>query len=136
MTADIEPDRADFTIDIERIAIPDQSFDAILCFHVLEHVNDRMALSELHRVLRPDGMLLLITPVIEGWSRTYEDCAVQSPEDRQLYFGQSDHVRVFGADIRERIRNAGFSLSEFTAEEPEVSKNSLKRGTKVFVCRR
>ena len=134
VTADIEAGFADRVIDIEQIDDADQSFDVVLCFHVLEHVNDRTALPELHRVLRSRGRLLLMTPVVEGWRRTYENPSIQSAEDRELHFGQRDHVRVFGADLRERIVNAGFRLSEFTAEEPEVSRYGLLRGEKVFVC--
>jgi SAM-dependent methyltransferase len=134
LTADIVPGLADLTIDIERIDAADQSFDVIICFHVLEHVNDQAALSEMHRVLTVNGRLLLMTPVIEGWQHTYENPDIQSAEDRELHFGQRDHVRVFGADLRNRVAAAGFAVSEFTAEEPYVSSLGLLRGEKLFIC--
>ena len=123
-------------VDIERIALPDASADLIVCSHVLEHVDDNRALAELFRVLRPGGTLVLLTPVVEGWQQTYENPAILDPQQRQLHFGQEDHVRYFGADLRMRIRRAGFELDEFSAIEPNVSRYSLIRGEKVFVARR
>jgi 2-polyprenyl-3-methyl-5-hydroxy-6-metoxy-1,4-benzoquinol methylase len=77
-------------------ALCDGSFDVIICFHVLEHVDDRAALSEMHRVLAQQGMTLLMTPVIEGWDCAYENSTVVTPLDRRVHFGQEDHVPVLG----------------------------------------
>jgi SAM-dependent methyltransferase len=135
VTADIDPHEAEIQIDIENMSLPDRSFDCIFCSHVLEHVDDRRALAEMHRVLRPGGVAVLLTPVIEGWERTYENAAVRDPAARRLHFGQEDHVRYFGADIRSRIHDAGFDVEEFTALEPFVSTYGLNRGEKVFLAR-
>jgi hypothetical protein len=75
-------------------------------------------------------------PVIEGWAKTYENPAVTSPEDRKRHYGQSDHIRYYGADVRGRIRNAGFALAEFTAQGPEVLTFALQRGEKVFIAKK
>jgi SAM-dependent methyltransferase len=133
-TADIAPGRADLVLNIEQIDLPANSVDGIVCFHVLEHVNDAKALAELYRVLRPGGACLIMTPVVEGWVHTYENSGISSPEDRTLHFGQHDHVRYYGADIRARIGAAGFSLSEFTAEGPDIVRYALLPGEKVFVA--
>ena len=133
-TADIMPGRADLVLDIEKIALPANSADVVVCSHVLEHVDDRKAVAELYRILRPGGLCLIMAPVIEGWHDTYENPAVQDPEDRTLHFGQHDHVRYYGADIRTRIESAGFALSEYTAEGPNVVRNALLPGDKVFVA--
>lgn len=136
VTADIGKS-ADLRLDIERMPeIADGSFDVAICSHVLEHVDDRKALTEIHRILAPGGIALLMTPVCEGWETTYENPAVTSPEERLLHFEQHDHVRYYGADIRDRIRAAGFALREFTAVEPFVSRHSLWRGEKIFVASR
>ena len=74
-------------------------------------------------------MALLMTPVIEGWDYTYENSAIVAPLDRRVHFGQEDHVRYYGADLRKRIADAGFSLREFTANEPQVHTYGLFRGT-------
>jgi hypothetical protein len=134
LSADIRPGRGDLVVDIERLGLAGGSVDAIICLHVLEHVDDGAALAELHRVLAPGGVLFLMMPVIEGWDRTYENAAVVTDEHRELHFGQWDHVRYFGADIRDRVRGAGFRLTEWTAVEPEVSRYSLIRGEKLFIA--
>jgi len=101
---------------------------------VLEHVDDAKALSEIYRVLKPGGVALIMLPVIEGWSTTYENPRVTTPEERKRHYGQSDHVRYYGADIRERIKRAGFALDEFTAEGEDVLTYALQRGEKVFIA--
>jgi SAM-dependent methyltransferase len=133
-SADITPGRADLVRNIEEIAEADASFDCVVCSHVLEHVDDRKALSEVYRVLKPGGIALIMLPVIEGWSKTYENMAVVTPEDRMRHYGQFDHVRYYGADVRDRIRAAGFRLAEFTAEGEDVLTFGLQRGEKVFIA--
>ena len=134
-SADLVPaDHVDLVLNIENMDLPDKSFDLVVCSHVLEHVDDVKALEEMYRILTPGGRALLMVPIIEGWDETYEDPAHTTPAARETYFGQSDHVRMFGRDIRDRIRKAGFSLSEFTAEEPQVTHYGLQRGEKVFVA--
>ena len=135
-TADIDAALADMVIDIENIALDDGAYDTILCFHVLEHVDDAKALAELRRILSPGGTLLVMVPIVEGWDTTFEDPSVTDPGDRERLFGQSDHVRYYGADLRARITEAGFDLTEFTAREPAVSRYGLLRGEKLFICRR
>ncbi|HXJ02361.1 MAG TPA: methyltransferase domain-containing protein [Micropepsaceae bacterium] len=133
-SADIAPGRADRVLNIEAIAMPDASYDCVLCSHVLEHVDDAKALSEIFRVLKPGGVALIMLPVIEGWAHTYENPQVTTPEERKRHYGQADHVRYYGADVRERIGAAGFALEEFTAEGPDVLTYALQRGEKVFIA--
>lgn len=134
VTADLSGIGVDLTLNIEHIALADESFDAVICSHVLEHVDDATALREIHRILSPGGLLYAMTPVVEGWDATYENASVCTPLDRELHFGQSDHVRYFGNDIRARIKKAGFELQEYTAFGEDVVKYGLWRGEKVFYC--
>jgi SAM-dependent methyltransferase len=135
ITADVMEDRADKVLNIENMSSePDKSYDWIVCSHVLEHVDDKRALPELHRILKPNGLLIIMVPIVEGWHTTYEDASVVSMEDRERFFGQYDHVRYYGADVRQRIVDAGFTLEEFTAIEPLVSAHGLSRGEKVFLA--
>jgi len=108
--ADLFPTDPSFhKIDIERIELPDQSFDFAICNHVLEHVpSPRTALAELFRVLKPGGRLICQTPYASLLSHTLEEPLLQSPEQRAYLYGQEDHVRLFGLDIEEQIRAAGF----------------------------
>ena len=77
-SADITPGKAEIVRNIEAIEEPDASFDCVVCSHVLEHVDDRKALNEVFRVLKPGGIALIMLPVIEGWSTTYENKAVDN----------------------------------------------------------
>jgi SAM-dependent methyltransferase len=135
-SADIEKGRADIVVNIEEMEIANETYSCIVCSHILEHVDDRRALAEMRRVLRPGGVAIIMLPLVEGWSRTYENPSIKTPLDRKHHFGQQDHVRYYGADVRDRIRAAGFELSEFTAEEPDVSAYALQRGEKIFIARR
>jgi len=135
-TADYFSRKADLILNIEDIDQPDQSWDIVICSHVLEHVNDELALQELHRILRKGGRLIVMVPVIEGWEKTYENTNVITAEDRQKHFGQQDHVRWYGHDIRSRLKNYGFNVCEHTAYGEDCVKFGLERGGKVFICMR
>jgi SAM-dependent methyltransferase len=136
ITADLFADNVDRRENIEAISLEDRQFDVAVCLHVLEHVNDRTAIAELYRVLRPDGLLIAMFPIVEGWDDTFEDTSKTSEADRLLYFGQHDHARYFGRDARKRLSAPGFVVEEFTAVEPFVSRHGLARGEKIFLCRR
>ena len=127
--------RADLRLNIENLKLPDASIRTIVCNHVLEHVDDKQALLEINRVLTDDGKLICSVPIIEGWEHTYENIEATSEFDRLLHFGQGDHIRYYGRDFRQRLKNAGFQkILEITAEGPEVITYGLERGDKFFIC--
>ncbi len=134
VTADLHDQEVDLKLNIEAIDLPDGSFDVVLCSHVLEHVDDRKALVEIHRILTADGVMVAMIPIIEGWSKTFEDTSIVEAEERVRFFDQWDHVRVYGADFRDRLRDAGFDIDEFTALGHVAPDYSLQRGEKVFIC--
>ena len=136
VSADIADTSADIRLDIENMDIPDGTFDRVLCSHVLEHVDDRRALAEIYRVLMPGGRLVAMVPLAEGCGRTYENPRIRDPGARELHFGQSDHVRRYGVDFRDRVREAGFSVREFPAEGEDAIRYRFNFGEKVFVCDR
>ncbi len=111
-TTDYESDVCDQQYDITQIACADQSFDLIICYHVLEHIKeDQKALQELYRILKPGGMLLLQVPFHN--QKTIEEPfnEVFSEAKRTQLFGQKDHVRIYSkADFKQRIKAAGFQL--------------------------
>ena len=131
-TADLN-DKFELRLDITAITLAGGSVDMVIANHVLEHVDDRAALAELFRVLRPGGQAVLTVPLIEGFDRTYEDPAHDTPEARRLYYGDADHLRWYGRDFRERLAAPGFRVAEFTALEPDASRYALHRGEKVFI---
>jgi SAM-dependent methyltransferase len=130
---------ADLRLDITRMDLADGSFDLILCSHVLEHVpDDRAAMTELRRVLAPGGLALVLTPYRPG-QPTYEDPSVASPIERMVAFGQQDHVRIYGTDLAERLRAAGFEVSDQTPaelfDEVVVRRCELDPDEHLFLCR-
>ncbi len=97
--------------DLTNIPHPDNSFDVIICEHVLEHIeDDSKAISEMYRILRPGGWAILQSPIDYERETTYEDFSIQSPKDRLKYFGQEDHVRIYGRDYPKRLEMGGFRV--------------------------
>lgn len=108
-TADLFNPRAMVRMDIMDIRFPDASFDVIYCSHVLEHVaDDRKAIREFRRVLKRDGWAILLVPVLG--EKTFEDPSIVDPEERVRAYGQEDHVRLYGPDYVDRLRDAGFTV--------------------------
>ena len=134
-TADLSARRpTTHQINIEATGLPSDHYDRIICNHVLEHVDDAKALAEIFRMLKPGGKAVLTTPIVEGWAKTYENPAITSAADRNLHFGQADHIRIYGRDFRDRIKAAGFDQTEVTAVEPDVLTYGLMRGETLFIA--
>ena len=109
ITADLLNPRAMIKMDITDIQCADQSFDGIACSHVLEHVqDDRRAMREFCRVLKNDGWAIFLVPVTSD--HTIEDPSIIDPKERLRVFGQADHVRRYGPDFVNRLREAGFTV--------------------------
>ena len=104
-------------------------------FHILEHiVDDKTAMSELFRVLKPDGVLYIQTPFKDG--DTYEDFSITSPNDREAHFCQKDHVRIYSANgLKERLEITGFKvdISTFNALESDFY-NGFKSPETVLIA--
>lgn len=109
ITADIESPLAKVKMDIHEIPFTENTFDVVLCNHVLEHVNnDIKAMREIHRVLKPGGFAILQVPFISPIpDKTLEDPAITDPREREKLFGQDDHVRKYGHDYTTRIEQSG-----------------------------
>lgn len=98
-------------VDATNIQFVANSFDGLICNHVLEHVPDaRKALAEFFRVLKPGGFAILQTPFSSLFENTIEDSAVNTPQLRHSIYGQDDHVRLFGRDFLKRISESGLKL--------------------------
>lgn len=106
---DLSPLRPDHRqIDVEQLPFEDGSFELILCNHVLEHVADPdQALRELARCLTRDGHLIAQTPFVPKLKWTFEMSEPVSPRFARLFYGQEDHVRLFGQDLLLRFSAAG-----------------------------
>jgi ubiquinone/menaquinone biosynthesis C-methylase UbiE len=99
-------------MDITSIPCADDSFDFVLCSHVLEHVpDDAGAMREIRRVLKPGGAAVLQHPIERARAETYEDWSIATEAGRREAFNQEDHVRVYGADFRDRLERAGLAVT-------------------------
>lgn len=112
------------------------SFDLVICNHVLEHIeNDRQAMSELYRVLKPGGTAILQVPISLKILETYEDFTIKTAQAREAAFGQFDHVRIYGQDYTSRLESVGFEVNRvyMAAKYPE---HGLNPEEELFICRK
>jgi len=123
-TADAFADGVDDKVDITELPYHDGEFDFFICSHVLEHVSDdRKAIRELHRTLKPGGKGILMVPIVLCVSEIDEDPTVVDEGERWRRFGQFDHVRLYSKQgFIERVKAAGFLIHQhgrefFGAEE-------------------
>lgn len=118
ITADLESPLADMHFDIQHIPLEDSSVDVVICNHLLEHVaDDRLALREIYRVLRPGGWGIMLVPEDRSRATTFEDDSITDPKRRTELFGQYDHRRVYGRDYDKRLEDAGFCVQRHSVTE-------------------
>ena len=121
LAADLDPTLAAISFDVQHIPFKSDTFDCILCSHVLEHVpDDQKAMREMFRILRPGGWAILQVPLDGSRDKTFEDPNITSPEERECVFGQRDHVRIYGLDYKQRLSDSGFivQFDSFVSELP------------------
>ena len=112
-TTDLNSPLADVKADICNLPFADNTYDVILCNHVLEHIpDDQRAMEELYRVLKPGGWGIFQIPQDLSRETTFEDDSITDPKERARIFGQYDHVRVYGRDYFEKLRSVGFRVTE------------------------
>lgn len=138
-TADLYSPIVDIKADILKLPFEDNSFDVVLCNHVLEHIeDDHKAMSELYRILKPNGFGIFQVPQDINLEKTYEDFSIVDPEERAKHFGQYDHVRIYGNDYFERLRKVGFVVDEVdiskTMSPDLIDKYRLSTGEILPVC--
>jgi SAM-dependent methyltransferase len=138
---DLSPARHPHVVaDLTAAGLKDETFDLTVCFHVLEHIpDDRAAMRELHRTLKPGGTLLVQVPLAEG--RPTEEDPTASPEERVRRFQQDDHVRLYGDDLVDRLDDAGFDVDTTRPADwlsPEAYARHALAGDDqvILVCRR
>jgi len=117
LTGDIESPLADLHFDLHQIPLDENKFDVVFCNHVLEHVTDaKQCMNELFRVMKPGGFGIFQVPQDFSRELTYEDPTIITPEEREKHFWQYDHVRLFGLDYPNWLRDAGFTVEEYDPE--------------------
>jgi SAM-dependent methyltransferase len=132
-TTDLLSPIADIKADICNLPFEDNSYDVILCNHVLEHIpDDTKAMQELYRVMKPGGYGIFQIPQDLNRETTFEDDTITDKAKRDKIFGQYDHVRVYGRDYFNKLRSIGFKVEEvdYTTQlnNTDVDKYRLAKG--------
>lgn len=141
LSADLDSPVADIKMDITAIQFADETFDIIICSHVLEHIpNDLQAMRELCRVLKRGGISILQVPISFTIPSTIEDPTAVTEEQKIEAFGQKDHVRIYGPDYVNRLSDSGFTVNPVQLPDylsvSEIAKFSLVKEERLFVCSR
>lgn len=122
--------------DITKIDSENEHFDLIICYHILEHIEDDIkGMKELLRVLKTGGHCLIQTPFKTG--KIYEDSNITEPQDREKYFGQNDHVRIYSIEgLKNRLEHVGFevNITHFTSKHDNL--HGFRCDETVLICQK
>jgi len=128
---------ASLKVDVTDIKFQDNFFDMVICNHVLEHVlEDKKAMKEIYRVLKPGGKAILQVPYSPIMKKTFEDSSITTEEGRKEVFGQPDHVRIYGLDYLDRLKSAGFKVEKKKLDETITKKFALNKNEVIFLCKK
>ena len=141
LTADLISPWADVKMDVHNIPFEENTFDVVICNHVLEHVDDAdKVMKEFYRVMKPGGWGIFQVPIDYNNSVTIEDRSVTDPSERERLYWQSDHLRLFGRDYGDKLTTAGFRVTEsnFINEiDPKlVERYALDKNEIVYYCQK
>ena len=140
-TTDLNSPIADVKADICDLPFKDNSFDFIICNHVLEHIpDDTKAMQELYRVLAPSGTAIVQVPYDAKREITFEDNTITDQRERTRIFGQYDHLRVYGMDYFKKLSSIGFKVNalDYTSgmTSDDIERYRLCKGELLPVCKK
>jgi len=141
VTGDLISPWADVKMDVHDIPFSDNEFDVAMCNHVFEHVeDDRKAMKEFCRVLKPGGWAIFQVPLDSSREDTFEDPTITDPREREKAYWQHDHVRLYGRDYGRRLAEAGFEVTEsdFVNQigDELATRYALPKGEILYICRK
>ncbi|MCB1592070.1 MAG: class I SAM-dependent methyltransferase [Alphaproteobacteria bacterium] len=123
--------------DITAMPFPENDFDIVICSHVLEHIpDDRKAMQEILRILKPGGSALLMVPLATDGKGTEEQPNINNPQEQERLFGQWDHVRLYGKDdFIDRLSKVGFAVKPFNGYDqfPDDAESLLLNAEETLV---
>lgn len=127
-TADLHQPGVTHQVDITRTGLPDAAYDVVIANHVLEHIDDdRAAMRELFRLLKPGGVAVLSVPLNASRQETYENAAAHGTAERFAHFSAEDHKRYYGLDFADRLAGVGFATSIFRLPPEDEVRYGLQR---------
>jgi hypothetical protein len=141
-SADLFRPDVDLRVDIcDMKEIMDCRYDIIICSHVLEHVaSPDVSMKELFRILRKDGIAIIMVPLFLDVDNTIEDVSHTSEEQRLKFYGQADHVRLFARhDFLARLKRVGFIVNEIIPsmlDAESIKRNAIAKNSVLYVCGR
>ena len=139
LSADLVSPEAMVKENLTKLSFKDETFDIVFASHVLEHIeDDRKAMSEVYRVLKNGGLAILQVP-IQDREKTFEDFSIKDPQERFKVFGQTDHVRIYGRDYKDRLRKAGFKvkINRFVDNlDDAVIKQYVLSKESIYLCKK
>ncbi|MGH8474371.1 MAG: methyltransferase domain-containing protein [Methylococcales bacterium] len=125
--------------DAQLLPIADHSVDFLYSCHVLEHVpDDQRAMHEISRVLKPGGVATIMVPLHGGY-KTKNDPAIRTPEQRNKRYGNPNHLRYYGDDVRAQLESTGLEIERYSAADVVSEKDTRYyrlQNDVVFICRR
>jgi len=120
--------------DMNALTFDDNKFDIVIAHHVMEHIDDdRRAMGELHRVLKPGGRAILSVPQNLSRQETFEDSTITAPNEKEVVFGARDHVRFYGRDFADRLESVGFSMETFRTDPMMEMRHGLLRDEVIHI---
>jgi ubiquinone/menaquinone biosynthesis C-methylase UbiE len=123
-------------MSVLNIPFEDNYFDLIICNHVLEHIpNDIDAMKEIYRVLKKGGEAILQVPISKNSEITFENFSITEPKEREIVFGQFDHVRIYGQDYPTRLEKSGFKPQRINISK-KYEKYGLNLDEDLFIGRK
>jgi glycosyltransferase involved in cell wall biosynthesis/Flp pilus assembly protein TadD/SAM-dependent methyltransferase len=139
LSIDIESPLAMRHMDITGLDLPDDSFDCVLCYHVLEHIpNDRKAISEILRVLKPGGWAILQVPLNKELKNTLEGTHIKDPQERKRLFGLEDHLRAYGLDYQQKLIEEGFKVNidcyAQSISDEDTARFRIQKDEEIYFC--
>ena len=136
-TVDLIPYKQTAFVNIENINKNYyDNYDLVICNHVLEHVNFIRAISNLKKIVKKNGEILLTFPIVDSWKKNYINKKIKQQYDRSLHFQQFDHLQLFGREIEDYLIDKNFSCNKYIATAKESVKFGLIQGETLFVLKK